>query len=366
MKHLQADPRRQAGQALLSVLVASMLLMAIVLGLMLQARGDMRRARNQSDWEAAFYLAWAGVEHALADLSALPPKDLVEAAAGVSLVHIPATELGRGTYSTSAAASGNYRFEVISEGLVGDQRRRIRAILGWRMAHPSYYDIWGAENYRIGGNSIISGDMYSQNDIILDGSTIVQGDVYASGIVDIRGSAVVEGTVNEGVDLVDMPVITTEPLGGLTTHELFPGADGKVHLDCRGSPLPEPCMGYNYIWSGTTAPLWVRGTFTGRVVISAAGDIEVTGDILKGSPASVIAVVTEGKILLNGGIQCDCLLFSGANEITLPGNTTVNGTIIARNVDNKGNLFFNVDPLLSDLMPGIPGVRLVVVEWSEI
>lgn len=396
----------EQGNTLVAVLLAGLLIMALGLGMLSETTVDLSISRRAADWESAFYAAWAGVEHSLGLLNARFP-DYVGLPKDELVLTVPETAIGNGTYEVTVTSLGANRFRAESVGQARGSRRRLVATFAFRNANAGYYHVWGAEEYKIGGNSIIVGDLYSANAVTLDGGThvvrnadgvggnvaarnrvtldgtvVVDGDVTAQ-VVEIKSSTVkVKGTVTTGFGPdIAMPEITLDGIRAMKPEPVDPyNLTGPVDLDCtKTSGRPKPCDGGYYIHRGD---LTVHGNFKGRTVIGVEGStggatrtVQIPEDLRKVRDASgnlvdpdaLFAIVSDGdsNLTIKGGRTVEALLYTTDHRVDLPGNVTVIGSIIAHKVDNNGNLFFQLDPIFRDLMPGLPGVRLVVVEWHE-
>ncbi|HYG57384.1 MAG TPA: hypothetical protein VD902_04895 [Symbiobacteriaceae bacterium] len=390
--------RSQRGNVLAAVLVAAFLIMAVGLGVLRQATMEHGISRRAADWESAFYEAWAGVEHSLAVMNARFP-DYVGRPPGEVVLSVPQTALGNGSYAVTVTSLGNNRYKAVATGRSRSETRTLAATLAFGNASAAYYHIWGSENYNIGGNSVIKGDLYSADEISLDGGThvvrtpsgiggnlaarnkitlggtvVVDGDVTAREVV-LTGSPVVKGKISTGFGPeVSMPEITLTGIKAMTPALLNPtNPTANYTLDCtKTTGRHAACDGGYYLHKGD---LTVYGEFKGRTVVGVEGTtsggarkVEIAKDIVKPADCTcVLAVVGDGNssLTLKGGLTVEALLYTTDQRVDLPGAVTVHGAIIAHKVDNNGNLFFAYDEGIGDMMPGLPGVRLIVKEWRE-
>lgn len=400
VRHLAEE---RAGRALLSIMLAAALVMAAGLAVLSEATTNHGISSTSADWESAYHLAWAGVEHSLALMNASFPT-FVGPTAGERVLEVPATALGPGSYTSVVTALGENRFQIHSSGTARSRTRELRAVLAFRHNSGRYFHIYSARSFSISGESRIYGDLYSAEDIALSGTTkvvdgiegsLVTGSVIAQGKVtlggsltiygdvvarevQINGSAVrVHGQIRTGYG----PFIPYPRLDLRGVKALTPTLLTTSTLDCDATPLAPPCQdGGYYTREGN---LSVKGSFRAPVVIAVEnGELTVNGHVTRRrdgagnllNPHALIALVSDtstgSSIKVKPNLNVEALLYTGeqvleSGSVETPGKSHVYGAIITYQLINGGSLNFRADTEVTDQLPGLPGVHLMVVEWIQ-
>jgi hypothetical protein len=215
---LKNHGRRRRGSASLFVLLALFpigALAALVLGSITRSAGEVSA---RVDRERAFYVAEAGIAHALANL-----RHSIAGDVGAPDERVP---FGGGSYWVSVVDEGLGRFSLTSSGRAGTEEQAIEVVALHTPAGVFHHGLFA-------GNS--SGDPEYVLELGGKGKQAdeVQGDVYSGGSVAIEDDATVDGTIRatlsiaggEGVTGVKQSIPDFESLDYAAT------ADVKVAQD---------------------------------------------------------------------------------------------------------------------------------------
>ena len=272
------------GVVLIVVLAFMLMLVIISLSYISLTHNEIRLVKQQKDSLGAFFLAEAGVEKAIFELSS---DDSYPGEYNVSL--------GGGVYDVSVTVSPDdeKKREITATGYVPDKTspragRKIKV----EAARPS-------NPVTVAGALMCGGDINVKGSVTIHGGDSGSIVVPEAGMVSIQGAADVTGIPEPDGVLVQETGFAFEEVFGLTEEQMK--SLSTVYTDPEAN-VPDPANGVTWVegdahysasdWSGdgilvVTGDLRITGgTFSG--VIYAMGQVKVSGNAqLKGSMISV-------------------------------------------------------------------------------
>lgn len=204
-----------------------------------------------------------------------------------------------------------------------------------------------------------TGNVHSNGDVTVNGNVTVTGVTTASGSVTVRGNPSMGGT-QDGVSVISMPLWTAQQLEDLP--------DTTV----QGSPEnPQPCtvtgdqsISGNLVCFGS---ITVSGNVTGSgSLVAFGGNVTLSGNVTAdaGSGGVTIAALARdglgGNITLNGNVSSmDGILYAPQGTITLDGNTTVIGALVAQwdRLNGNNTVYYS--------LPAVAGIPVQKVELIQ-
>jgi len=357
------------------------------------AGSHRQTATRQRDQVQAYYAADAGVERVLVKIrqnpgwfESEPLKNVPYAGGSIERVTVEKLQEGPGT-----------GLKITSIGTFGKARKTLEVNVrvytpGDLLKGVSILPEEQGYELKITGNITLQGPNSNSRPVFLvNGSLEVKGSVDFSS-ADVYASGEIEGLTGANVHrnypaIPPFPVLEEEWYrsqadyfypGNATFPEAAPGHDhGKEHKHGgKGGDVAE--YGGVYFVDGNVE---ISGTYSGKAVIVATGDIEVTGDLRAEYRDNDLLVL----ISLNpdGGVDIknysvDALIIT-SGTFSAQGNAQLFGGIIARQLGLKdketGNVKITCDPeLIENNQPFIeerafddssnsPGIK--IENWSE-
>lgn len=320
---------------------------------------------------------------ALAAAQALPD----EADATTAAQHYAASN-GAGTVNVSFSVDGKtvtvsssqdveYNF---AKALVGSSHTTVRA-----RAVATQSNIFGSLDYALfsgagdinltfTGQNNISGNIHSNDSIVCNGQTsVTNGSVTAVGSVDTGGL-----TVETGYETIDhstaipMPDYTAALKANATV--VTPSIASLYGIQVSGNNYSMTPTQYSQLLTySANRVIFIDGnvTVSGSGNISTAGCLVASGQITFDGSKAVLASLDDtvalcseysgdGAVTFNGGgLQLYGMIYAPFGEVRLDGKSgTLNGSIVANSITDKGGLTINYDSTAGGSIP-VTRVRLV-------
>lgn len=230
--------------------------------------------------------------------------------------------LGNGSVQVTIANGATANEKIINSiATVADKTRRLRAKLSTTQSGTaiafSYALQAGSGGFSIGNNSIINGNVYSNQNISGGNNSVISGDAYAVGTIT--------GVTVQGQRLTGQPV---QPL---------PAFDQNFW---RGKAQEGGTINGNYspVNNSTLGPLYIAGnlSFGNQVNVTITGPVYVTGEITFGNQpvltvsdslgSSGTMLISERNVFLGNGIT---VTNNQQNGYLLMVSTLIGGTAIS-------------------------------------
>lgn len=314
---------RNQGQA---ALIATMFLLAIslvvVFGASVMAARESRVARLNTNANASYFLAEAGVEDAYYRL--LNAKN-ISAQEIITINSITATTDITQTGSTHT---------VIAAGDASLSARKVKGVFEEAPgAGGFHYGVQiGAGGLTMENNSTVNGNVYSNGNIDGSGSPVITGDAIAVGTIS-SPDPIVTGTRTQGAPSVSMP-ISDEAIESWKTAAV---AGGTISSPCPYEPANGTTLGPKKITCDVnikndnvitlTGPVWITGTLTlqNNAIVrlhasyGANSEAIVADNPTNKTTSSKIIVQDNAQVLGSGTSGSYVLLISQNNSAELGG-----------------------------------------------
>lgn len=322
MKHIpQHDSCR--GQA---ALIATMFLLAIsliiVFGASLMAARESRVARLNTNANASYFLAEAGVEDAFYRL---------QNAKNISAQEI--ITINGITATTDIMQAGSTR-TVIAAGDASLSARKIKGVFEEMPGAGGFsYGVQiGAGGLVMENNSVITGNVYSNGNITGNGNPVITGDAIAAGTIS-SPDPVVTGTRTQGAPIIPMPISDD----AIEAWKIAAEAGGIISSPCPYLPADGSTLGPKKITCDVTiqndnvvtltGPVWITGTLTVKnnaivrlnTAYGANSEAIVTDNPANKTTSSKIIVQDNAQVLGSGTSGSYVLLISQNNSAELGG-----------------------------------------------
>lgn len=266
------------GFVLSIVFVFMLILIVIATSFVVLTNNEVRTAQQQVDVLKAFFLAEAGIEKALYELS----KDATYTGETASL--------GEGVYSVSLIPL-NGQVQIDSKGFIPNEVtprvwRQVR-VIAERPINPITADsavtaMSAGKNMEVKGNAII------------DGKTQAGVKVPRAQMVSKKGSAEILGTP----DILENPSPTFEEIFGMTEEEMK--ALATVYTDPPNN-VPNPANGVTWIEGDAQ---YTQSGWIGQGVLIVTGNLRLTGGVFKGVIYVMGSVDTQaGNAYIKGALM---------------------------------------------------------------
>lgn len=382
--------RREAGVAIVTVLLVFTVLLTLGLGALALALAHREVSMNEVKNAKAFYAAEAGIAVALAELQldpvwpGYPSGPLPEVATGLGDAQIVEIKL----------LSQGEVLQVEARGEAGGLTRQLAALLqkpalAYGLVVTTDEPVTIPANSNLRGTFIFHGNVTVDSSVQVGDPTAKDGWIIARGNVTNKGKiyggvraggsvnnfqGVIDGVIQQGVEIY-LPPVTAPDLnayrdaadqvvgGDLTwgQHELrqFLAAGkrtlyvtGNLTLDTKGN---HDAKGNKDI------------SYSGRAVLVAGGDIEIKADVVNADQNSALALIAGGGIDV-GNQEVHALLHAGGS-LQSNGNPSIVGAAVAQNLDVSGNFNLTFDQdlvwrLLGGASPLIQGDNsFKIVRW---
>lgn len=336
--------KNERGSALILALLALMIITPLGLGLIVLG---MKERNTVALWKAktqVFYIADAGLEQAKVSLGSTEtcPTGAQSFAGG--------TVFGGSFATTCVTGSRPASWQVQS---VGTSRVPIGAINIWvtrtvsaLVQVRSPFARWA-----------LFGD---EGTVLLNGNPVVTGNIGSNGKVIENGNATVIGTItqNAGVTYPTVACPTTPYTSSVVSSGLVSLVGGV--LTANGAAAAVVLTGpADFYFHSIKMNAGATLTVSGPVRIFIDGALDTSGGTLlntTGSAANLLIASCGGNTqpwAVNGGNSALYALYAPTNPVTLNGNATITGSIIAGSITDNGGPSVVWDPSLLD--PTIAG-----------
>jgi len=337
----------QRGSVLLVALALIVMLSGVALMVLNRFSANADFSFNQVYYNQAFWLADAGAQRAVAQLT-----DSAAWRAGY-----PRSPLGDGYYTVSVADSTDDtalhdRVRVLSLGQRGDAAGGVEVILGPTQYHPLYDHALYAGNHGECGSKAIAPASLDTMKFGGTGSSadIIHGDVFCNGNIQTTGTAQINGSAEAGGDYIgnepvagsassaacvkppDLQAMHYEATVDFKVNSASPwDSSGRIasadprhvfvkstHTDLRPPGVTNPFYAFtneNYLWGDP----W-EGIDLARVSVSSAGNDRTyfvdgnlwikpqgaTSQLVQSPPQGThITVIVRGNIYVSAGLNYD-------------------------------------------------------------
>lgn len=382
---------RQTGHALVSAIVAGIIVLALAVAVLGLATTDVKLARHSYDWDQAWYLAMSGLERCMAELR----WNDIPWGAWDDLARTPRRcegALAGGTYSGRVTRPANTVNIARAEftGRKGRAVRRLVAILTWMpLGDPGVrFGLIAGGEYSFGGGSHLEGNIAAVRRITVRGTSRICGKLFSGGDIRLDGTpeflAACGSTAHPNWPGITIPDWFT----GLD-YESWETREGDWSPYCPhpgdrrgGDPPPDPeCDG-----TETPVRIYVKGRvefthgpvgtywFQGDVHIVARDGFDL-GNSIFSAPGSVLRLYTPhrgaGAATLNPASFEHLVLYApyGTVSATSSGaGGTFRGVLVADVFDTSGGAW----NFIADLGPGegacgadCPAALRIQTLWEE-
>lgn len=343
--------RNQGGYVLITVLIALAVMALLGTTALGWALTGLRLSRQAVESEQAFYMANAGIEHALA-------RVLGGQEPGSFDYQQPAGSGVAGTYSVTMTAEPDHSITVVSTGQVGATRRVVTA----RMLPGAS----GSEGGGGGGGSqqpaparppavpdgVYAQAIFSNGSLSLRNTATVCGDLYVVGTVSLGNNDRVLGTVKPPCEsVVGTGKVVASELVTLENNVVVEGGwCDSLRFNQPGHPCPtrpaaDPLPGPNYAALYSQASVRIEGdlTLSGMQTYDNA-IVYVTGNLLVSRQGAAISgavtYAVNGDVFIDGNLSCagSCAVgILSQGGMTVEHNADVRATLVTRRSLVLGN-----------------------------
>lgn len=399
-----ASRKGESGSALIMALLMTTILFLLGATFMVVSMTDRRIAANEADGMAAFNLAEAGIEHAVAEL---PGQDIDTLLSGGGVL-LSNQSLAKGTYGVvvtnnvgagfptgivpldaGGASSDTDGFLVLTAtGQVNRAERVVQLIVEGQNGMFDYA-VWSDKKLNVSSSGFTDsydstagayapggsdGDVFSNTEIKMSGSSMINGDADSAGPID--NSTHVSGTTTELGPTEPVPALITCP--GSYTPSVPAGSgvsydSGTGKLTVSGGnnlvlPVPPTSYYFSEIKLSGGSTLEFDNASGDHVDVYVSSKLDVSGGgLVNGSSAPPLLAIwacgpSTGDFKLSGGSGAYFTIYAPNRKVDISGTGDLWGAIIAGEFNSSGGSKVHYDTSLG----GGNGFARLPNSWVEI
>lgn len=373
-----ADASRERGAALLTAVFALLLLTLLGLSLTHLSLTALNVSNNDRESTEAFYIAEAGIEHAIALINAAGPGSYASIATRGNLSETPSAthadripvagcNIGGGTYTVTVANGGVAgRLRVTS---TGTGRNNSNAVIEAVVGAETSVALVANGNVKLGGSLEIKGAggvLHANGNLANSGSVRAQQHFSASGTLTNSGLMYTGTPPNYNDNPKDlrqnqpsMPAPTITPATIALQADYILRSNGQLVVKDTGVIYtPTNTLKWNG-WGWSSSSGWshdMSGTLNGTYY-AQGGSIKWSGSVGSSGAPAQITLIADGSIQLGGTSHLTpdipgYLVIAGT-DLKLPGTTTTygGGTLYAgHQFDSGGTTNINGQVVVANLL----------------
>lgn len=346
--------RNERGSALLITLFVVIVVLTLGLTFANLSASEVKAAAFVYRSARAFQIAEAGLNRAMAAISAVGawPGDLVADYAG-------------GRYTVSGARNGG-NYDIVSVGEYEGVRRTVTATVTLTLSAAGTKALFSEGDIHFDGPTRIEGDVYATGSASADAPVKIDGDLYLGGtLTDPGHNFDVDGQIYEHYTALTLPKppldwyrsLAPYLTGKVTYRETTPAGGVEV---LKGTTTLD-----NVMWL-VNGDVQISGKIDGQGVIVATGTVTVNGNISYKGDESLLALVALDHIQVDKATQADALLYSYGDFILTKETLHVYGGVLARDFVYDRELEVEHDPRFeTSVLPGLPVHTTCLIRWEE-
>ena len=343
---MEAKCTSQNGSALILALIVLMIVAALSASMLSISTAKIRESEAGFDNLKAFYIAEAGINDAIAEISASKDYHLD------GLGNVSGTFDG-GHYTITAKNNGDRTWTLTAGGFYGNCSRSLQIIIAQRKSGSFQYLAFGNERTTVRGNPLCDsydsafgtyacqvnenharsdGSVASNDDIVVSGTVRIYGNTTPGpeGEVIIAGTPYIDGSTCPAEEIMSVPTYSylpvTASLGVLdSSTTLTSGTYRFSRINLMGNDKVD--IG---IWPGDRIVIYVDGRISVvanaciRIINNAVVEIHHGG--FWGSDINI-----AGKSIVNeSGLPANFTIFSACDkDVSVVGRSDFHGAILA-------------------------------------
>jgi len=379
---------------MVTALVIVTVLTTLGAALLVRSLNESFQGHRAVDRGAAFYLAEAGVDQALATLSVNPnPAGLV----GLTQSLGGAQPLGSFTIESATQLSPNV-FQVVSRGVSQNEIRRVEAVISLAAETVFQYGMFGEKRLEIGGS--MRSDSYNsslgpygganlghQGNLGTNGTTYGSIDMGGNGPI-IDGQLMVGPNVSPPESIVEnynpagilgTPKVTSPPSAypfppvvvptdlAPYCNELKLTGQTVVTLSTTGGPLGDN----RYCYSSITLNGGTQLTASNDVIVYVTGCITTKGGSILGNPTrpSRLAILMNSNTTFTmetGNSQVYGAVYGPDAAIDIKGTADLFGSLTVETIHTGSSTFLHYDESLQQRTDVSNQSKPTVISWRDL
>ncbi|MDK2836339.1 MAG: hypothetical protein PWP21_1116 [Thermosediminibacterales bacterium] len=218
---------------------------------------------------------------------------------------------------------------------------------------------------QMSGNSMVKGNLLGMGDLTMSDNSRILGNVQINGELNMSGNSEIMGEkIFGGVgkrEAIEVPALTN---GLIESYRQSAIDDGSYY---ESGPLPGNISGTTFL--ETDLNISGNTEITGSGVLFVNGDIDLRGNSnITSREGELLLIIANGDIKLSGNKVITAAFFVPKNDFKVSGNTTIYGSVVAKNIAGKGNLEIHYLDDLQDRLPqnspGATDIDLDIESWS--
>lgn len=388
--------RQERGVVMVTALAIVMVLTTLGAAFLVRSLNESFQGHRTVDRGAAFYLAEAGVDQALATLSTTTPPN------PAGLVGPPqnlggAQPLGSFTIKSAVKLSPNV-FQVVSQGVSQNEIRRVEAVISLAPETVFQFGMFGEKLLEIGGS--MSSDSYDSSigpyggankghkgNLGTNGTTYGSIDMGGSGAI-IDGQLMVGPNVSPPESIIENytpagilgspkvvsppsaypfpPVVVPTDLAPYCTELKLTGQTVET-LTTTGGPLGDN----RYCYSSITLNGGTQLTASNDVIVYVTGCITTKGGSILGNPTrpSRLAILMNSNTTFTmetGNSQVYGAVYGPDAAIDIKGTADLFGSLVVETIHTGSSTFLHYDESLQERTDVSNQSEPTVISWRDL
>jgi cytoskeletal protein CcmA (bactofilin family) len=274
------------------------------------------------------------------------------------------------TVPNGIRATGVVQIPAGFAGIFGIHQFTVSATAVATYGNPAFDDVIfqgdpqsGDPPLSISGSDVVqSGNVHSNDGLVLDGSQAIDGACSAAGTVTVNGAGGCTAGIQQGVPQQPMPAWTVTQLTAQATH-IVGSASNPVGYTFSGTTE----YSGNWVVFGNVT---ITGAFNGPgSIIAIGGSITIRGSAVVGATGGTgvcLAALppspdsqTPENITLRGAHVITGTLYAPTGTVSLGGSDVISGSVVGYHVTLGGSDVVNYDANVHQSIPFLPMVQLV-------